>query len=106
MRADVVGGEDGLIANVERAAAHNRVRPAWQPLVLNLEASLLLVARRRGDRKADDVVFAEKIEVAVGVGERTLSHTAVTPHRLAGGEIEARQNRSVESVQIPVDQHD
>ena len=44
------------------------MRPAREPLIRDLESTLLLVSRRRHGGEPDNVVFTEKKQVAVGEG--------------------------------------
>src|SRR5262245_1736663 len=97
--AHIITGQRTLITNIEASPAYHRVRPARPALIGDGKPSLLAVAGRSGLGKADDVVLAQHVEVAVGVCDRPFSHAPVAPHHLAACELEAGQDGVVEAVQ-------
>src|SRR2546427_12989620 len=82
------------------------MRPARKSLIGDAKPTLFLVASRTGLGQSDDVVLALYIKVAVGERERAFADAAVAPHHLAGREFQAREDRVVEAVEVPVHQHD
>src|SRR4029453_10017932 len=104
-RANVVRGQRSLVADVQSSACHDWMRPAGQSLILNLEPALFDVAAWYCLGQTNDVVFAQEIEVSLCVRQRALADTAVAPHRVAGREFDAREDRVVEAVAVPIHQH-
>src|SRR2546422_1801269 len=69
-------------------------------------STLFDVAFRSRRRKPNDVLLAQQVEVAVGIGERALADAPVAPPALAGVEIEAGQDVVREAVEVSAHQDD
>ena len=77
-----------------------------KPLVRDLEPPNLTISRGTDFGESDDVVLAQDVQPAVGVGQRSLANTSVPPQRAARREVECRENGITEAVQHTVDEHD
>ena len=79
--------------------------PRREPAALDLETAVLAIPRRRRFREADDAAFAVEIQAIVGEDQRALPDAAVLPRDLTRIELQRREDRAVESVEMIADEH-
>src|SRR4030095_3643073 len=80
--------------------------PGGQSAVRNFKVPFLAIALGGSFDQPYHIPFTEDIKVAVGIGDRSLSHAAVTPGKPAGVELNRGQDGVVEAIQISVNEHD
>src|SRR5687767_3099704 len=72
-----------LISDVKPATRNHWMRPRRQRALLDSESSLLSIRSWISFDQTNHSVFAERVEMSIGVCERTLADTAVLPRNFA-----------------------
>src|SRR6185369_8864569 len=73
--------------------------------LLDAEASLLLVASRRGFHQPNYTILAVAIQIAIGIDQRAFTYAAIAPRNLTSVKIDSSQYRTREPVKVITDQH-
>src|SRR5262245_31166017 len=103
---NIVRSQAALVSDVEPPATNHGMSPGRQAAIGDFKTALFTISGRSRLDEADDVVFTENVQIAIGIGHGALADTAITPGYFPGVELQGCQNRVAEAVKVPIYQHD